>query len=149
MNDVLALEDDLEQVTALDACLAPRPGRIGPARPLLCRVFCARAKISNVISPYAHHEYTSLGVPVCQGRSVRRPLGACAQVQTLFWAEGDGLPRPEIAQLCGQLSALLDVMALETTNVIGNYEQAWAASVVLPGKRRRTGNNMEQSAALC
>ncbi len=63
-------------------------------------------------------------------------------MQTLFWAEGDGLPRPEIAQLCGQLAALLDVMALETTNVIGNYEQVPAASIVLPGKRR-TGNDAD------
>ena len=45
------------------------------------------------------------------------------QVQTLFWADGDGLPRPEISQLCTQLSALLDVMALETGILISNYEQ--------------------------
>ena len=55
-----------------------------------------------------------------------------AQVQTLFWAEGDGLPRPEIAQLCGPLSALLDVMALETANLISNYEQARSARGMWP-----------------
>lgn len=45
------------------------------------------------------------------------------QVQTLFHADGDGLPRPEIVQLCGPLSALLDVMALDTGILIANYEQ--------------------------
>ena len=53
-------------------------------------------------------------------------------MQTLFWAEGDGLPRPEIAQLCGPLSALLDVMALETVNLIGNYEQVRSARGIWP-----------------
>ena len=52
---------------------------------------------------------------------------SCAQVQTLFWADGDGLPRPEIAQLCSQLLALLDVMGLETANLISNYEQVRSA----------------------
>lgn len=50
------------------------------------------------------------------------------QVQTLFHADGDGLPCPEIVQLCGALSALLDVMALDTGILIANYEQ-----VCLPG----------------
>ena len=49
------------------------------------------------------------------------------QVQTLFHADGDGLPRPEIAALCGPLSALLDVMALDTGILIANYEQVGAA----------------------
>ena len=44
-------------------------------------------------------------------------------MQTLFWADGDGLPRPEIGALCAQLSALLDAMALETGILISNYEQ--------------------------
>ncbi len=51
------------------------------------------------------------------------------QVQTLFWADGDGLPRPEISQLCVQLSALLDVMALETGILISNYEQVRSGSL--------------------
>ena len=49
------------------------------------------------------------------------------QVQTLFHADGDGLPRPEIAALCGPLSALLDVMALDTGILIANYEQVGVA----------------------
>ena len=55
------------------------------------------------------------------------------QVQTLFHADGDGLPRPEIMQLCGPLSALLDVMALDTGILIANYEQVRISDVSSEG----------------
>ena len=96
-----------------------------------CRVVhaLARRALSGLHPCFATRHTSSVADAVVD--SELEPVrAACAQVQTLFWAEGDGLPRPELAQLCGQLSALLDVMALETANLIGNYEQVrWARGV--------------------
>ena len=130
MNDVAALEDDLEQARYFDNLSSARLSLPLCAPQVRCGADLGeRSSAASLLHRlFAHRELLAVFVGICLVWSAPRALQpACAQVQTLFWAEGDGLPRPEIALLCGQLSALLDVMALETANLIGNYEQVRAA----------------------
>jgi hypothetical protein len=47
-----------------------------------------------------------------------------SQLQALFEAEGEGLPRGDIQALCSPLVAVLVTMQLDTGILIANYKQA-------------------------
>lgn len=44
-------------------------------------------------------------------------------LKALFHAEGEGLPRDRIDDLCAPLTAILTVMQLDTGILIANYKQ--------------------------
>ncbi len=69
-------------------------------------------------------------------------------LKSLFDAEGEGLSRQQIEELCAPLAGLLVVMQLDSGILMGNYKQVPAAVVLCMHFRSRKNHSKDLSVAM-